>query len=62
MVNGDPPARRYEHKQSGALVSVPPFRATDFVFEHHLVGARTTLDVFGVADPKMFDAQLLQAG
>jgi hypothetical protein len=62
LIQGDPPARWYEHKESGALISVPPFPETDFMFGHHLVGARTTLDLFGIADPKVFDAQLQKAG
>jgi hypothetical protein len=62
LVNGNPPARRYEHKESGALISMPPFPETDFVLEHHLVAARVTLDSFGIADPKVFDAKLQRAG
>jgi hypothetical protein len=62
LVEGPPPARRYEHKETGALVSVPPFPETDFVYIHHLVAARTVLDLFGVADPKLFDAKLQKAG
>jgi hypothetical protein len=61
-VKGDPPARRYEHKESGALISMPPFPETDFVLDYHLVGARTTADLFGIADPKVFDAKLKKAG
>ena len=41
---------------------MPPFPETDFVLDYHLVGTRTTLDLFGVADRKVFDAQLLKAG
>jgi hypothetical protein len=62
LVKGDPPARRYEHKESGALISMPPFPLTDFVLDYHLVAARTILDLFGIADPKVFDAQLQKAG
>jgi hypothetical protein len=62
LVNGDPPARRYEHKETGALISMPPFPETDFVLERHLVAARTTLDLFGIADPKVFDAKVRKAG
>jgi hypothetical protein len=32
------------------------------VLEYHLVGARTTLNLFGIADPKVFDAKLQKAG
>ena len=57
----DPPARVYRHAETGARISIPPYPETDFVLEYHLVGARTTVDRFGVADPKVFDAQLVKA-
>jgi hypothetical protein len=57
----DPPTRVYEHP-SGALVTIPPFPEADFVFAHHLVAARTTLDLFGIAEPTVFDAKLQKAG
>jgi hypothetical protein len=62
LVKGDPPARRYEHKETGALISMPPFPMTDFVWDHHLLAARTTTDLFGIADPKAFDGKLQKAG
>jgi hypothetical protein len=54
----EPPARVYEHKESGALLTVPPFPVDDFVLDYHLVGARRTVDLFGIADRKVFDAKL----
>jgi hypothetical protein len=57
----DPPARVYEH-ESGALVTTPPVPMEDFVLENHLVGARTTVALFGIADPKVFDAKLEKVG
>ena len=62
LTKGEPPARVYEHKESGASFIVPSFPETDFVLDYHLVGARTTLDLFGIADPKVFDAKLRKAG
>jgi hypothetical protein len=62
LVNGEPPARVYEHKKTGASFMMPPFPDTDFVLDYHLVGARTTLDLFGIANPKAFDAKLQKAG
>jgi hypothetical protein len=62
LVNGDPPARVYDHKETGASFIIPPFPMSDFVLDYHLVGARTTLDLFGVADPKAFDAKLQKVG
>jgi hypothetical protein len=52
-----PPARVYEH-DSGALLTTPPLPMDEFVLENHLVAARTTLDLFGIAAPKVFDAKL----
>lgn len=57
----EPLARVYQH-ESGALFTTPPFPLDDFVLDSHLVAARTILDLFGIADPKGFDAQLRKAG
>jgi hypothetical protein len=54
----EPPTRVYEHKQSGALIFLPTFPEDDRVLEYHLVGVRTTLDGFGIADPTAFAAKL----
>jgi hypothetical protein len=62
LANGEPPARVYDHKDSGASFFMPTFPETDFVLDYHLIGARTTLALFGIADPKSFDAQLQKAG
>jgi hypothetical protein len=58
----EPPTRVYEHKQSGALIFLPTFPEDDRVLDYHLVGVRTTLDGFGVADPTTLAAQLQKAG
>ena len=50
----------YEH-ESGALHTTPPFPLTDFVLDYHLAAARTTADLFGIAEPKAFDAKLRKA-
>jgi hypothetical protein len=57
----EPPARVYEHK-SGALFTTPPFAMNDLVLDYHLVAARTMADLFGIVDPKVFDAKLRKAG
>jgi hypothetical protein len=62
LVDVDPPARVYDHKETGASFMLPPFPETDLVLDYHLVGARTLLDLFGVADPIAFDAKLQKAG
>jgi hypothetical protein len=58
LVKSNPPARIYEHKETGAYFTTPPFPDSDLVLDYHLVGARTILDLFGIADPKIFDAKL----
>jgi hypothetical protein len=62
LVAKDPPALRYEHKESGALVTLPPFPETDKVLDYHLVAVRTILDNYGIADPTAFAAELQKAG
>ena len=59
--NDDPPARVYEHEDTGAYITIPPFPETDFVVDYHLLAARTIVDLFGVTDPKVFDAQVRTA-
>jgi hypothetical protein len=62
QVDKDPPAIRYEHKASGALISVPPFTDDEKVLDHHFAVARSTLETFGIADPFVFEAELQKAG
>jgi hypothetical protein len=57
----EPPALRYEHKKSGAIISIPPYPETDKVLAYHLVAVRGTLDNFGIADPTAFAAELQKA-
>src|SRR5262245_42978495 len=58
----EPPTRVYEHKESGALLTVPALPLTDFVLDRHLVAARTIVNLFGIAEPTVFDAKLHKAG
>jgi hypothetical protein len=58
----EPPTRVYEHEPSGARVFLPTFPDDDRVLEYHLVGVRTTLDGFGIADPTAFATKLQKAG
>jgi hypothetical protein len=55
------PTRVYEHKETGALITMPPFPETDKVVDYHLVAARTVLDLYGIADPTTFAAELQKA-
>lgn len=57
-----PPARVYEHQQSGAAIILPAFSETDKVLEYHLVAVRVMLDNYGIADSATLDAKLHQAG
>jgi hypothetical protein len=58
----DPPGRVYEHRKSGAVIILPLFPDDDLVLDYHLAGVRTTLDGFGIADPKLFEGKLQKAG
>ncbi len=62
LLKKEPPARAYDHKESGALILIPPFPESDFVLDYHLLAARTTVDLFGIADAKVFDAKFQKAG
>jgi hypothetical protein len=62
LLTGEPPTRVYEHPQTGAGFMLPPFPDSDGVLDYHLVGARTTLATFGIADPERFKAQLQKPG
>ena len=61
LVEEPPPVCVYDHKETGASLMIPCFPATDFVLDYHLVGARTISDLFGIAAPDVFDAQLQKA-
>jgi hypothetical protein len=41
---------------------LPCFPEQELVLDYHLASVRTTLEGFGIADPKLFDAQLQEAG
>jgi hypothetical protein len=62
LLADDPPAKLYEHKASGAYLTVPPFPDGDNVLDYHLAAARITLDNFGIADAGIFAKELLKAG
>jgi hypothetical protein len=62
LLRKDPPALRYEHKESGALIPLPPSPEGNKVLYYHLVAVRVTLDNYGIADPTAFAAELQRAG
>lgn len=56
------PTRVYEHKDTGAMLMMPPFPMSDKVVDYHLAAAKIELDNFGIIDAKDFDAELQKAG
>lgn len=62
LVQGMPPARHYEYKESGAFITIPPLPENDHLMEHHLVTVKVTLDGFGIADATAFAEQVRNAG
>jgi hypothetical protein len=62
VTHDPPPARVYQHKESGAVITIPPYPETDFALAYHLVAARTIADLFGIVDPDTFDAKIRKAG
>lgn len=56
------PGVRYEHKETGAAISLPLFPDQDRVYEHHYIAVRGMLDNFGVADRSVFEAKLKKVG
>jgi hypothetical protein len=62
VLKREPHTRVYEHKETGALLPIPPFPMTEFALPHYVVAARTMVDLFGIADPKVFDAEVRKAG
>jgi hypothetical protein len=62
LLHKEPPEYRYEHKASGALISLPTLPENDGVLDYHMLMVRHTLDQFGVADPTAFAAELQKVG
>lgn len=58
----EPPARVYEQKDYGAIIMLPPFPESDRVYDYHLAAVRVTLNLYGIADPTTFAAELQKAG
>jgi len=55
-------AVQYDHKETGASITLPLFPKKDYVMVHHLIAVRTTLDGFGVADRTVFEKKLKKVG
>ena len=54
--------RIYEHEPTGARFVFPDGAESDGVLDYHLVAVRTSLDLYGIADPDEFAAKLKKAG
>ncbi len=44
--------------ETGSFITMPPYPLSNRVWDWHLVGARTTVDLNGIADAATFDALL----
>ena len=55
-------ARVYEHQKTGATFAFPAVPLTDGVPDCRLLSLRATLDLYGIIEPKKFDAKLKRAG
>ena len=55
------PALVYRHEGTGAMLAFPVFQEDEKVLPHHLAAVQGTLDVFGIAAPPEFAAQLQKA-
>lgn len=58
----DPPGNVYEHPERGLIAVLAAYPESDRVVDYHLVGLRTLLDQFGIADPEVFDAEVRKYG
>jgi hypothetical protein len=54
-------ARLYAHKESGAVMSLPDCKPTEFVGATHFAATRHVLSAFGIADDIEFESQLREA-
>jgi hypothetical protein len=57
----EPPAVLYEHNETGALISFPPFNEDETVSRLRLSTARAVLEMFDLLDPLAFGAELQKA-
>jgi hypothetical protein len=53
---------QYDHKETGAVITLPLFPEDEHVYDYHLAAVRGTLADFGVAAPSVFEAKLKKVG
>jgi hypothetical protein len=53
--------RLYEHAETGARLALAFRPDDDVVLPHHMAAVQGTLQVYGIADPLDFTAELLKA-
>ena len=58
VLRQEPAARWYEHPETGAIVSLPLLPEDEGVFPNQLAAVRATLDMYGIAGPLEFAAEL----
>jgi hypothetical protein len=54
-------AHVYEHAETGALIVLPVVAESKKALPHSLAAVRGTLELFGIADPPDFAAELQKA-
>jgi hypothetical protein len=59
--DGPPPARLYQHKESGRELRCPPSPKATECLPYHLVAVRGSLENFGIAVPFELNAELQKA-
>jgi hypothetical protein len=61
VLHEEPPARWYEHAETGAVIALPLLPENHPVFPQHLAAVQGTLREFGIADPLDLAAKLQKA-
>ena len=58
VLRQEPPARWYEHRETGAIVTLPMLPENHRMLPQDLAAVQGTLRVYGIADPLDFAAKL----
>ncbi len=49
---------RYEHKDTGSLVTIPLYPDDEKVYLHHMVMVRSAIEDFGISDRSVLEKKL----